>query len=133
MTISNRFNYSLRDIGVFIANLEVFLIENSDNISLCPDQSKTLFIYFYFLLLKNKYIVDYINIIHGDFLMEEKKDSHLKIIDQQFIINDEIKGLLTDICDGRALKYDPSIFGKYHMFSDSDKNVFTKHMFTYLK
>ena len=72
------FKCSLRDINLSLAHLEIFMIRNSDKIVLCKEPSDTLRIYFYFIVIKDKYNITYLDIIHGNFSLEDYDNSYRK-------------------------------------------------------
>lgn len=125
------FKCSLRDINLSLAHLEIFLFRNSDKIEKCNNPKNTLNIYFYFIVIKDKYNITYLDIIHGDFSLEDGK-SHRKKIDHMFIYNEQIKKLLSKISDDRAMMYTKDIIKQLGLFDDVSIKSFKQHMEVYL-
>lgn len=125
------FNCSLRDINLSLAHLEIFMMRNSDKIIECTTPKDTLSIYYYFIVIKDKYNITYLDIIHGNYSLEGGK-SHRKKINSMYIYDEQIKKLLSKISDGRAMMHTKDIIKQLGLFSDDYVKTFKQHMETYL-
>lgn len=126
------FNCSLRDINLSLAHLEIFMIRNLNKIVVCAEPSRALKIYYYFIVIKDKYNITYLDIIHGNYSMEDGDSSYRKKIDSIYVYNEQIRNLLSKISDGRAMVYTKDIIEQLGLFSDDDIKTFKQHMETYL-
>lgn len=125
------FKCSLRDINLSLAHLEIFLLRNSDKIDKCKTPKNTLNIYYYFMVIKDKYNITYLDIIHGNFSLEDGK-SHRKKIDYMYIYNEQIKKLLSKISDDRAMMHTKDIIKQLGLIDDDNIKTFKQHMEIYL-
>ena len=126
------YNCSLRDINLSLAHLEIFMIRNKNRLITCKDPCETLKIYYYFIVIKDKYNITYLDIIHGNFVLEDNGNSHRVKINNIFIYNEQIRKLLSKISDGRAMKYTKDIIKQFGLFEDDCTTTFKQHMETYL-
>lgn len=127
------FNCSLRDVNLTLTHLEIFLKENKAQIVKRKYPRDTLKIYYYFLIIKDKFNVEYSRIIRGDFLLESATNSHWKIIDPIFVVDDQIKDLFGKISAGQASEYTRDIFKTFDLFDCDEIVTFKEHMERFLK
>lgn len=131
--LSRHFQCSLRDLNLMLIHLEVFLSDNKNLIEACDDARRALKVYYFFMIIKDKYSVDYNKIIHGDYSVEANSQSHRVLIDKLFMTaDDKIKDLLTSISEGQAIKVCTDVIKQYSLFA-SDNKTFKKHMQYFLK
>lgn len=122
------FNFSLRDIDLTMIHIEIFLLRHLEKLKECSDMDGALDIYFYFMVIKDKYNRIYFDMIHGYFLIGKSKDNRWPIIDKKFLINDKIKGLLEKISNGQAERHTKDIMAKYSLINITSINRFSEHM-----
>lgn len=126
------YNCSLRDINLSLAHLEIFLIRNREKIIICKNPWDTLKIYYYFMIIKDKYNIMYFNIIHGNFTLEDNENSHRPKINNIYIFDEQIRNLLSQISDGRAIHYTKNLIKQFGLFENDYITTFKQHMETYL-
>lgn len=122
------FDFSLRDIDLTMIHIEIFLLRHIEKLKECSDIERALAIYFYFMIVKDKYNKHYFDIIHGHFLVGESKDNMWPIIDRKFIINDDVKSFLEKISNGKAERHTKDIMEKYSLINIPSINKFCDHM-----
>lgn len=123
-----KFDYSLRDIDLTMTHIELFFLKHLEELKRCSNLNRALDIYYYFMVIKDKYNDIYFDIIRGHFLVDQSKDNNWPIIDKKFIINDDIHTLLEAISNGQAEKYTMDIMTKYSLIEIPSINKFFKHM-----
>ena len=130
---SRHFKCSLRDINHVLIHLEVFLKDNEELIRKCSDARKALKVYYYFMIVKEKYAVDYSRIIHGDYAVDSATTSHRTLIDRLFITEDNtINKLIVAISEGQSMKVCTDIFNEYSLFT-SQFSRFKDHIQFFIK
>ena len=122
------FDYSLRDIDLTMIHIEIFLLRHIEKLKECSDINRALDVYFYFMVIKDKYNKQYFDIIHGHFLIGKSKVKRWPIIERKFVINDDIKGLLEKISNGQAERHTKDIMASYSLINISSLNKFCEHM-----
>lgn len=93
-----KFDYSLRDVNLTMTHIELFFLKHLDKLICCSNLERALNIYYYFMVIKDKYNDTYADIIRGHFLIDQSKDNNWPIIDKRFIVNDDIHRLLVHHC-----------------------------------
>ena len=126
------FHCSLRDINLSLTHLEIFMIRNKENILQQKISYEALKIYYYFIVIKDKYNINYLDIIHGNYTLEENENSYRLPISKFYIYNEQIRKLLGQISDGRAMLYTKDIIKQFGLFEDDNIDTFKQHMETYL-
>lgn len=122
------FAFSLRDIDLTMNHIELFFLKHLERLKMCSNLEQALNIYFYFMVIKDKYNKEYLDIIHGRFLVGKSKKSNWPILDKKFIINDDIYKLLVNISNGQAEKHTMDIMTEYSLMEISSIDKFSKHM-----
>lgn len=125
------FNCSLRDINLTLSHLEIFMIKNSDKIVACKNPKNTLQIYYFFIVIRDKYNLTYLDIIHGHFSLKAR-GSNGSEFNKIYNYSTQTKDLLNKISDNRALLYTKDLINQFGLFEDDQIKTFKQHMEIYL-
>lgn len=122
-----KFELSLRDMDLTFNHI-IYFLEYYNDICCTKEREKALYIYLYFLIIKDKYNNNYKVLLHGEFSIDANQNSKWKPIKRKFIVNDEIKKFLTDISDERADEPVIGLINKYSLFEKEMDSTFLNHM-----
>lgn len=128
-----KFDFSLRDIDLTMTHVELFLLKNSEELSHCKNIEKALDIYYYFMVIKDKYNNLYMDMIHGRFLVDSSHNDNWKKLNKKFLVSSEINELLESISNGNAERHTVDIIKKYSLIEKPLINKFSAHMEYFLR
>lgn len=123
-----KFDFSLRDIDLTMTHMELLIREHLDGFSECEDKGVALNVYLYFMCIKDKFNREYMDIIHGRFLMDSSCNGVWKVLDKKFLIETEINKLLVLISNGAAERRTTDIMDNYSLLNFPSIDKFSDHM-----
>lgn len=123
-----KFDFSLRDIDLTMTHMELLIKEHFDEFAEYEDRDVALNVYLYFMCIKDKFNREYMDIIHGRFLMDSSCNGTWKVLDKKFLIKTEINKLLEAISNGVAERCTTDIIQRYSLLNLPAIDKFSDHM-----